>query len=92
MRQKKLNDISFSLWPLVDYLCTMHSSQRSMHEAKIEYGEFPQFPFNYTASGLQVSQLWLAVAMVPFAISVACLNSACHMTTAALPLGPGILV
>lgn len=39
---------------------------------------------------LAVSQLWLAVAMVPFAISVACLNSACHMTTA-LPLGPGIL-
>lgn len=39
---------------------------------------------------LAVSQLWLAVAMVPFAVSVACLNSACHMTTA-LPLGPGIL-
>lgn len=53
--------------------------------------EFLTFPFNYTASGLQVSQLWLAVAVVPFAVSVACLNSACHMTTA-LPLGPGILV
>lgn len=39
---------------------------------------------------LAVSQLWLAVAVVPFAVSVACLNSACHMTTA-LPLGPGIL-
>nr|XP_020026163.1 transmembrane protein 253 [Castor canadensis] len=37
---------------------------------------------------LAVSQLWLAVAMVPFAISVACLNSACHMVTALL-LGPG---
>ncbi|KAM9714440.1 transmembrane protein 253 isoform 1-T1 [Dama dama] len=39
---------------------------------------------------LAVSQLWLAVAVLPFAVSVACLNSACHMTTA-LPLGPGIL-
>lgn len=39
---------------------------------------------------LAVSQLWLAVAVVPFAISVACLNSACHMATA-LPLGPGVL-
>ncbi|XP_047592223.1 transmembrane protein 253 isoform X2 [Lutra lutra] len=39
---------------------------------------------------LAVSQLWLAVAVVPFAISVACLNSACHMATA-LPLGPGAL-
>ncbi|XP_048211700.1 transmembrane protein 253 isoform X7 [Perognathus longimembris pacificus] len=38
---------------------------------------------------LAVSQLWLAMAMVPFAISVACLNSACHMATA-LPLGPGV--
>ncbi|XP_004402191.1 PREDICTED: transmembrane protein 253 [Odobenus rosmarus divergens] len=39
---------------------------------------------------LAVSQLWLAVAVVPFAVSVACLNSACHMATA-LPLGPGAL-
>uniref|UniRef100_A0A8C3W251 Transmembrane protein 253 n=1 Tax=Catagonus wagneri TaxID=51154 RepID=A0A8C3W251_9CETA len=39
---------------------------------------------------LAVSQLWLAVAVVPFCISVACLNSACHMGTA-LPLGPGVL-
>ncbi|XP_042535800.1 transmembrane protein 253 [Dipodomys spectabilis] len=39
---------------------------------------------------LAVSQLWLAIAMVPFAISVACLNSACYMATA-LPLGPGVL-
>ncbi|XP_066199280.1 transmembrane protein 253 isoform X1 [Saccopteryx leptura] len=39
---------------------------------------------------LAVSQLWLAVALVPFAVSVACLNSACHMATA-LPLGPGAL-
>ncbi|XP_015107051.1 transmembrane protein 253 isoform X2 [Vicugna pacos] len=38
---------------------------------------------------LAVSQLWLAVAVVPFAISVACLNSACHVATA-LPLGPGL--
>ncbi|XP_037690402.1 transmembrane protein 253 isoform X3 [Choloepus didactylus] len=37
---------------------------------------------------LAVSQLWLAIAVVPFAVSVACLNSACHMATA-LPLGPG---
>ncbi|KAF6352604.1 transmembrane protein 253 [Rhinolophus ferrumequinum] len=37
---------------------------------------------------LAVSQLWLAVALVPFAVSVACLNSDCHMATA-LPLGPG---
>ncbi|XP_049754085.1 transmembrane protein 253 [Elephas maximus indicus] len=36
---------------------------------------------------LAVSQLWLAMAVVPFAVSVACLNSACHMATA-LPLGP----
>ncbi|XP_004390045.1 transmembrane protein 253 [Trichechus manatus latirostris] len=36
---------------------------------------------------LAVSQLWLAMAVVPFAASVACLNSACHMATA-LPLGP----
>ncbi|KAM6202567.1 transmembrane protein 253 [Rhynchocyon petersi] len=36
---------------------------------------------------LAVSQLWLAISMVPFAVSVACLNSACHMATA-LPLGP----
>ncbi|KAK7802974.1 hypothetical protein U0070_008541 [Myodes glareolus] len=35
-----------------------------------------------------VSQLWLAIAMVPFTISVACLSSACHMATA-LPLWPG---
>ncbi|KAM7158907.1 transmembrane protein 253 isoform 1-T1 [Molossus nigricans] len=39
---------------------------------------------------LAVSQLWLAVAVVPLAVSVACLNSACHMATA-LPLGPGAL-
>ncbi|XP_055989444.1 transmembrane protein 253 [Sorex fumeus] len=39
---------------------------------------------------LAVSQIWLAVALVPFAVSVACLNSACHMTTA-LPLGPAAL-
>ncbi|KAM4881511.1 transmembrane protein 253 isoform 5-T5 [Thomomys bottae] len=39
---------------------------------------------------LAVSQLWLAIAVIPFAISIACLNSACHMATA-LPLGPGIL-
>ncbi|KAH0505890.1 Transmembrane protein 253 [Microtus ochrogaster] len=35
-----------------------------------------------------VSQLWLAIATVPFTISVACLSSACHMATA-LPLWPG---
>ncbi|XP_054986763.1 transmembrane protein 253 isoform X2 [Sorex araneus] len=39
---------------------------------------------------LAVSQIWLAVALVPSAVSVACLNSACHMTTA-LPLGPAAL-
>ncbi|XP_019484310.1 PREDICTED: transmembrane protein 253 isoform X3 [Hipposideros armiger] len=39
---------------------------------------------------LAVSQLWLTVAVVPFAVSVACLNSDCHMATA-LPLGPGAL-
>ncbi|XP_006835606.1 PREDICTED: transmembrane protein 253 [Chrysochloris asiatica] len=39
---------------------------------------------------LAVSQLWLATAMVPFAVSVACLNSDCHMATA-LPLGPAAL-
>ncbi|XP_019286122.1 transmembrane protein 253 isoform X2 [Panthera pardus] len=39
---------------------------------------------------LAVSQLWLAVAVMPFAVSVACLNSACHMATA-LPLVPGAL-
>ncbi|XP_016021089.2 transmembrane protein 253 [Rousettus aegyptiacus] len=39
---------------------------------------------------LAVSQLWLAVAVVPSAVSVACLNSSCHMATA-LPLGPGVL-
>nr|XP_054095763.1 transmembrane protein 253 isoform X4 [Callithrix jacchus] len=38
---------------------------------------------------LAVSQLWLAVVVVPFALSVACLNSDCHMA-AALPLGPGV--
>ncbi|XP_021530522.1 transmembrane protein 253 isoform X4 [Aotus nancymaae] len=38
---------------------------------------------------LAVSQLWLAVVVVPFALSVACLNSDCHMATA-LPLGPGV--
>ncbi|ELV14127.1 hypothetical protein TREES_T100013498 [Tupaia chinensis] len=37
---------------------------------------------------LAVSQLWLAAAVMPFAVSVACLNSACHVATA-LPLGPG---
>ncbi|XP_003474569.1 transmembrane protein 253 isoform X1 [Cavia porcellus] len=37
---------------------------------------------------LAVSQLWLAVAVVPFAVSVACVNSACHMATV-LPLVPG---
>uniref|UniRef100_A0A673TGG1 Transmembrane protein 253 n=2 Tax=Suricata suricatta TaxID=37032 RepID=A0A673TGG1_SURSU len=39
---------------------------------------------------LAVSQLWLAVAVMPFAVSVACLKSACHMATA-LPLVPGAL-
>ncbi|XP_031216765.1 transmembrane protein 253 [Mastomys coucha] len=38
--------------------------------------------------GLAVSQLWLAIAMVPFSISVSCLTSACHLATA-LPLWPG---
>ncbi|XP_036895729.1 transmembrane protein 253 [Sturnira hondurensis] len=39
---------------------------------------------------LAMSQLWLAVAVVPVAVSLACLSSACHMVTA-LPLGPGAL-
>ncbi|XP_075386874.1 transmembrane protein 253 [Tenrec ecaudatus] len=39
---------------------------------------------------LAVSQLWLAIAVVPFTVSVACLNSACHMATA-LPLGSAAL-
>lgn len=39
---------------------------------------------------LAVSQIWLAVAVVPLTVSVACLNSACHMSTA-LPLGPAVL-
>ncbi|KAM5337932.1 transmembrane protein 253 isoform 2-T3 [Glossophaga mutica] len=39
---------------------------------------------------LAMSQLWLAVAVVPVAVSLACLSSACHMATA-LPLGPGAL-
>ncbi|KAL1781016.1 transmembrane protein 253 [Sigmodon hispidus] len=34
-----------------------------------------------------VSQLWLAIATLPFTISVACLSSACHMA-AAFPLWP----
>ncbi|VTJ72092.1 Hypothetical predicted protein [Marmota monax] len=38
---------------------------------------------------LAVTQIWLAIAVVPFAVSVACLNSACHMATA-LPLGSGV--
>ncbi|XP_047392761.1 transmembrane protein 253 [Sciurus carolinensis] len=37
---------------------------------------------------LAVTQIWLAIAVVPLAVSVACLNSACHMATA-LPLGSG---
>ncbi|XP_030103765.1 transmembrane protein 253 isoform X2 [Mus musculus] len=37
---------------------------------------------------LAVSQVWLAIAMVPFTISVSCLTSACHLVTA-LPLWPG---
>ncbi|XP_023564134.1 transmembrane protein 253 isoform X2 [Octodon degus] len=37
---------------------------------------------------LAVSQLWLAVVVVPFAVSVACLKSACHMTSL-LPVTPG---
>ncbi|XP_006883350.1 PREDICTED: transmembrane protein 253 [Elephantulus edwardii] len=40
---------------------------------------------------LAVSQLWLAMSMVPFAVSLACLNSACQMATA-LTLGPAALV
>ncbi|XP_060031372.1 transmembrane protein 253 [Erinaceus europaeus] len=39
---------------------------------------------------LAVSQMWLAVAAVLLAVSVACLRSACYMTTA-LPIGPGAL-
>ncbi|XP_052047534.1 transmembrane protein 253 [Apodemus sylvaticus] len=38
--------------------------------------------------GLAVSQLWLAIAAVPFTISLSCLTSACHLATA-LPLWPG---
>ncbi|EDL88465.1 rCG61128 [Rattus norvegicus] len=37
---------------------------------------------------LAVSQLWLAIAVVPFTLSVSCLNSACHLATV-LPLWPG---
>ncbi|XP_050998998.1 transmembrane protein 253 [Acomys russatus] len=37
---------------------------------------------------LAVSQLWLAIAMVPFAVSTACFIPACHMATT-LPLWPG---
>ncbi|XP_029397839.1 transmembrane protein 253 [Mus pahari] len=37
---------------------------------------------------LAVSQVWLAIAIVPFTISVSCLTSACHLATA-LPLWPG---
>ncbi|XP_055477637.1 transmembrane protein 253 isoform X1 [Psammomys obesus] len=37
---------------------------------------------------LAVSQLWLAIVMVPFTISLACLKSACQMATA-MPLWSG---
>ncbi|XP_036592842.1 transmembrane protein 253 [Trichosurus vulpecula] len=37
---------------------------------------------------LAVSQLWMAVASVPFAASISCLESDCHMNIA-LPLWPG---
>ncbi|XP_028644359.1 transmembrane protein 253 [Grammomys surdaster] len=37
---------------------------------------------------LAVSQLWLAIAVVPFTIALSCLTSACHLATA-LPLWPG---
>ncbi|XP_027698956.1 transmembrane protein 253 isoform X1 [Vombatus ursinus] len=37
---------------------------------------------------LAVSQLWMAVASVPFAVTISCLESNCHMNIA-LPLWPG---
>ncbi|XP_072479764.1 transmembrane protein 253 isoform X2 [Notamacropus eugenii] len=37
---------------------------------------------------LSVSQLWMAVASVPFAVTISCLESNCHMNIA-LPLWPG---
>ncbi|KAM9062880.1 transmembrane protein 253 [Sarcophilus harrisii] len=38
---------------------------------------------------LSVSQLWMAVASVSFAVSISCLESDCHMNVA-LPLWPGV--
>ncbi|XP_068953858.1 transmembrane protein 253 isoform X1 [Petaurus breviceps papuanus] len=37
---------------------------------------------------LAVSQFWMAVASVPFAVTISCLESNCHMNIA-LPLWPG---
>ncbi|XP_043839107.1 transmembrane protein 253 isoform X1 [Dromiciops gliroides] len=37
---------------------------------------------------LAVSQLWMALASVPFAVTISCLESDCHMNIA-LPLWPG---
>ncbi|CAK7306270.1 Transmembrane protein 253 [Vulpes lagopus] len=60
----------------------------SLHLEKLQ--RWAQHRHNGHLLALAVSQLWLAVAVVPLAVSVACLNSACHMATA-LPLGPGAL-
>ncbi|XP_025847887.1 transmembrane protein 253 [Vulpes vulpes] len=60
----------------------------SLHLEKLQ--RWARHRHNGHLLALAVSQLWLAVAVVPLAVSVACLNSACHMATA-LPLGPGAL-
>lgn len=70
----------------------MHLSQLLVSKVENIVGKENQpVPSNSSNSGLQVSQLWLAIAMVPFTISVACLTSACHMATALL-LWPGASV
>ncbi|XP_012589477.1 PREDICTED: transmembrane protein 253 [Condylura cristata] len=62
--------------------------RRSTHLEKLQH--WAKHRQSGTLLVLAVSQIWLAIAVVPFAVSVACLKSACHMTTA-LPLGPGAL-
>ncbi|CAO2590419.1 Transmembrane protein 253 [Lemmus lemmus] len=69
------------------------------HSADLARQERPSLPLEklqhwarHRQSGhllvVAVSQLWLAAALLPFTISVACLSSACHVATA-LPLWPG---
>ncbi|XP_010636141.1 transmembrane protein 253 [Fukomys damarensis] len=72
------------------------SAQQEQESPSLRLGKLQHWARHRQSAHLlvvAVSQLWLAVVVVPFTVSVACLNSACHMATSLLfaPAVSGLL-